>query len=213
LRNKFDEYLGHFAFAGKRVLEIGPASGFLTFEMESRGARVVAVDITNEHGWDFVPYPDSFLKSQVEKRQKVMASIKRAFWFAHAAYQSQAQVYYGDSYDLPEELGQFDVAVIAAVLLHAHSPLKIIHECAKRARTLIITDLFYPDLEGQPICRLQPTEENKSWDTWWNFSTDFIRQYLSVLGFTHLATSTHIQTQSRPSPVTISFFTIVASTG
>ncbi len=34
LRGHVDEYLGGYNFAGKRVLEIGPASGFLTFEME-----------------------------------------------------------------------------------------------------------------------------------------------------------------------------------
>ena len=57
LRGGVDEYLGKVDFAGQRVLEIGPASGFLTFEMEKRGAEVVSVEVTDEHGWDFVPYP------------------------------------------------------------------------------------------------------------------------------------------------------------
>jgi hypothetical protein len=54
LRGGVDDYLGKVAFAGQRVLEIGPASGFLTFEMEKRGAAVVSVEVTAEHGWDFV---------------------------------------------------------------------------------------------------------------------------------------------------------------
>jgi hypothetical protein len=41
LRAGVHDYLGRVEFAGKRVLEIGPASGFLTFEMEKRGAGVV----------------------------------------------------------------------------------------------------------------------------------------------------------------------------
>ena len=57
LRGRVDEYLGNVEFAAQRVLEIGPASGFLTFEMEKRGADVVCVEVTDEHGWDFVPYP------------------------------------------------------------------------------------------------------------------------------------------------------------
>src|SRR5689334_17854377 len=57
LRRGVDEYLGKVDFDGQRVLEIGPASGFLTFEMEKRGAEVVSVEVTAEHGWDFVPYP------------------------------------------------------------------------------------------------------------------------------------------------------------
>jgi hypothetical protein len=35
LRRGVDDYLGKVAFAGQRVLEIGPASGFVTFEMEA----------------------------------------------------------------------------------------------------------------------------------------------------------------------------------
>ena len=49
LRDTMDEYLGHFDFQGKRCLDIGSASGYLTFEMERRGAReVVSVDLDVE---------------------------------------------------------------------------------------------------------------------------------------------------------------------
>ena len=55
LRRGVDQYLGHVDFAGKRVLEIGPASGFLTIEMGKRGADVVAVELPSFPGWDCVP--------------------------------------------------------------------------------------------------------------------------------------------------------------
>jgi hypothetical protein len=45
LRRGVDEYLGEVLFAGQRVLEIGPASGFLTFEMEKRGAEIISVEV------------------------------------------------------------------------------------------------------------------------------------------------------------------------
>jgi hypothetical protein len=61
LRGKADEYLGHYYFAGKRVLEVGPASGFFSFELEKRGAEIVVVDVGDERAWDFVPYPKSLL--------------------------------------------------------------------------------------------------------------------------------------------------------
>jgi len=38
LRAGVREYLGSVPFAGKRVLEIGPASGFLSFFMEREGS-------------------------------------------------------------------------------------------------------------------------------------------------------------------------------
>ena len=120
---RVDEYLGNVDFAGQRVLEIGPASGFLTFEMEKRGADVISVEVTDEHGWDFVPYPDARLEEVFGPRRIVMQQLKNSYWFSHAALQSKAKVYYGDAYNLPAALGEFDIAVMGAVLLHCRDPL------------------------------------------------------------------------------------------
>jgi hypothetical protein len=76
LRGRVDEYLGNVDFAGKRVLEIGPASGFLTFEMEKRGAEIVSVEVTAKHGWDFVPYPAARLQEIFGPRQTVIAAVE-----------------------------------------------------------------------------------------------------------------------------------------
>ena len=193
LRGRVDDYLGNVDFSGQRVLEIGPASGFLTFEMEKRGADVISVEVTDEHGWDFVPYPDARLEEVFGPRQIVMQQLKNSYWFSHAALQSKARVYYGDVYNLPVALGQFDIAVMAAVLLHCRDPLRIIEQCGKRAKSLIIVDKFHPDLEGAPVCRLAPTPQNFVWHTWWHFSTQFFTQFLAVMGFTSTRTSTHQQ--------------------
>jgi len=193
LRGRVDDYLGNVHFTGQRVLEIGPASGFLTFEMEKRGADVVSVEVTDEHSWDFVPYPDARLGEVIGPRRIVMQQLKNSYWFSHAALQSRAKVYYGDVYNLPAALGEFDIAVMAAVLLHCRDPLRIVEQCSKRAHTLIIVDKFYPELEGSAICRLAPSRENFLWHTWWHFSTQFFRQFLEVLGFEVLAASTHQQ--------------------
>ena len=193
LRGRVDEYLGKVDFAGQRVLEIGPASGFLTFEMEKRGADVISVEVTDEHGWDFVPYPDAKLEEVFGPRRIVMQQLKNSYWFSHAALQSKARVYYGDAYNLPAALGEFDIAVMGAVLLHCRDPLRIVEQCGKRAKSLIIVDKFHPDLEGAPVCRLAPTAENFLWHTWWHFSTQFFIQFLAVMGFTATGTSTHEQ--------------------
>jgi SAM-dependent methyltransferase len=142
LRGYVDQYLGQVSFSGRRVLEIGPASGFLTIEMEQRGASVVAIEIPDETGWDFVPYPTSVLEPIYEPRRHHMARIKNSWWFTHAAYHSNAKLAYTDVYRLPDALGSFDVAVMGMVLLHCHSPLKIIEQCAKRANRLVITDFY-----------------------------------------------------------------------
>lgn len=193
LRTGVHDYLGKVEFAGKRVLEIGPASGFLTFEMEKRGAEVVSVEVTAEHGWDFAPYPVARLQEIFGPRQTVMRQLKHSYWFGHATLQSKARVYYGDAYNLPAALGEFDIAVMGAVLLHCRDPLRIVEQCGKRAKSLIIVDKFYPDLEGAPVCRLAPTPENFLWHTWWHFSTQFFTQFLAVMGFTTLEPITHQQ--------------------
>jgi O-methyltransferase len=193
LRGGVDDYLGKVAFAGQRVLEIGPASGFLTFEMEKRGAEVVSVEVTAEHPWDFVPYPAEKLEEVLGPRQVDMQRLKNSYWFSHTAHQSKAKVYYGDVYNLPAALGQFDIAVMGSVLLHCRDPLRIVEQCGRMARLIIITDVFYPDLEGTPVCRLAPTPQNFFWDTWWYFSTQFFTQFLAVMGFTTAEIFTHEQ--------------------
>ena len=209
LRGSVDAYLGGMSFANKRILEIGPASGFLTIEMEKRGAEVVAVEVEDEPGWDFVPYPPPVLnKETLEQRKRIMAELKNSFWYTHAAHHSKAKLIYGSAYQLPDALGEFDVALMAAVLLHCHSPLQIIEQCARRAKVLVITDMFYPELEGRPVCRLAPTEANKDWGTWWHFSTDLLVQYLRVMGFGSLYLSRHTQVHQGAS---YAFFTIVAA--
>jgi len=207
LRAGVDDYLGHIDFTGQRVLEVGPASGFVTFEMEKRGADVVSVEVTEEHGWDFVPYPAEKLQEVFGPRRIVMQQLKNSYWFSHAAHQSKAKVYYGDVYNLPDALGHFDIAVMAAVLLHCRDPLRIVEQCAKKARLLILTDMFYPELEGAPVCRLAPSPQNFLWHTWWHFSTQFLTQFLAVMGFSSCEVSRHQQSH-RGKEYTL--FTIVA---
>jgi SAM-dependent methyltransferase len=206
LRSGVDDSLGNVAFSGQRVLEIGPASGFLTFEMEKRGADVVSVEVTGDHSWDFVPYPAARLEEVISPRRIVMQQLKNSYWFSHAAHQSNAKIYYGNVYNLPAALGQFDIAVMGSVLLHCRDPLRIIEQCGKMATSLIIIDMFHPDLEGAPVCRLAPTPQNFLWHTWWHFSTQFFVQFLAVMGFTASEILRH-QQHHRGRPYTL--FTVV----
>jgi SAM-dependent methyltransferase len=183
LRDGVDDYLGRFDFRSKRVLEIGPASGLLTIEMERRGGQIVAVEVTDDPGWDFVPFPAEMLAPEMQSRRQIMHALKNSWWFVHGLFNSSAKMHYGTAYDLPEGLGQFDVALLASVLTHTAAPLRIIEQCARRSNSIIIAETFRPDLEGRPVCLLNPSMENKDWGTWWYFSTDFFRQYLAVLGF------------------------------
>ncbi len=43
LRGRFDEYIAHTPISGKTLVDVGTASGFLSFEAEKRGAIVTSL--------------------------------------------------------------------------------------------------------------------------------------------------------------------------
>jgi hypothetical protein len=55
LRAQPRRYLGEVDFSGRSVLEVGPASGFLSFHMEAAGAQVTCLEPPMSYLWDVVP--------------------------------------------------------------------------------------------------------------------------------------------------------------
>ena len=91
LRSGLDAYLGHFEFAGKRALDIGAASGALSFYAESRGAEVVSFDLSEEHPWDIVPFAGSEISPMEAGRREHMRRINNGYWLSHRALGSRAR--------------------------------------------------------------------------------------------------------------------------
>ena len=90
LRDGVDAYLGHEPVAGKRVLELGTASGFLCYEMEKRGAEVIAYDLSPATPWDIVPYRKLDLEAVTALRSRHIAAINNAWWLGHQAFGSSS---------------------------------------------------------------------------------------------------------------------------
>jgi O-methyltransferase len=211
LRGSEEAYLGNVELAGRRVLEIGPASGFLTFYMESRGAEVVAVELGPDAEWDVVPNPRLDLDRIQADRRAVMERLRNAFWFAHERLGSRANVHYGSAYAIPAGLGRFDLAVMGSVLLHVRDPLRVVEQCARLADAVVVTDLHVPELDGTPTAQFVPAPDSDQWDTWWRMSPELVVRFLAVLGFGEMAVSHHEQLhiaagQEYPMPM----FTVVA---
>jgi O-methyltransferase len=210
LRGGVDNYLGHVQFADKRVLEIGPASGFLTFSMEARGAAVVAVEIGPDSTWDIVPHGLIDRDAVNAGRQKALARLRRGFWFVHERLGSRAQVFYGNGRSLPDELGRFDIALLASVLTHNRDPLNMIEQCARLADCIIIVERHFPDLGRGPIAQLYASARSPQWDTWWNFSPGLFAEFLEILGFEQPKVMLHSQTHVHPGgSVRMPMFTVV----
>jgi hypothetical protein len=141
LRGREDEYLGHVPLQGKRVLELGTASGALCFAMEQRGAEVVAFDLAPGCLWDFVPmagHPN--LAEYVRTSMAFFPRMHNSFWLAHGASGSQARVVYGRIYDLPAGIGLVDVATYGCILCHLRDPFLALANGLRLTReTVVIT--------------------------------------------------------------------------
>jgi SAM-dependent methyltransferase len=185
LRKTIEQYFGGFDFRGKRALDVGSASGYLTFEMEKRGASVVSFDIADGAEWNTVPFADPSFDEK--KLQADLAwhinRIQNAYWYAHRALGSKAQAYYGDIYAFPEGLGIFDVVMFGMVLPHLRDPFKALQQASRLSREwVIITQQSVKSAE--PTMLFLPDPETRADAiTWWVASEGCVERMLKVLGF------------------------------
>jgi O-methyltransferase len=196
LRMSTRPYLGHTNFAGQRVLEVGPASGYLSFYMEQQGASVVSLDVDPGFAFDVVPFPGADRKAIRDFYVRRAYRGQNAYWFAHQRHRSRNQVHYGSAYAIPAALGSFDIGLVACVLLHNSNPAAIIDQVAQRVtRRLILVDIHHPPIAGdtRPLMQLVPSAENQIGHTWWRFSEAFFVEMLKIVGFSRIITTHSIQ--------------------
>lgn len=188
LRGRFDDYVGGVNVTGKSVLDVGTASGFLSFEAEKRGAaRVLSFDQSDGAEQRFLPFKDKpYYRDHARWAEQYRAEIERwknAYWLGHRLLGSKAEVFYGDIYRLPPELGQFDIAIVGSVLEHLSNPITALGSIARLTaeRMVIVTPLL--DNE-EPIARFEGRADNPEADfTWWVYSLRVYREVLGMLGF------------------------------
>ena len=222
LRGKEAAYLGGVRFHGKRVLEIGAASGHLSFWMEGRGAEVIAFDLSEEMDWDAVPYGGEVDPKYREKRREHIRRLHNGFWFAHAAHRSKVEVVYGHASRLPAAIGPVDIATFCCVLLHLKDPFMALQSSLRLTReTVVVTEplsrlsllprwpSIWPSLKWffKPRIVFHPDPDLRlPLDSWWQFSPACIMAFLGVLGFGCFQVSFHRQ---RTKMGKASLFTVV----
>ena len=204
LRPNVQKYLGNAELRGKRVLEMGTTDGFLAFEMERRGAEVVAYDLSPEHAWDVVPYADSGWEEKITARREHLRQINNSFWFCHAALQSKVKMVYGTVYDVPQTIGPVDVAFFGSILLHLRDPFFALQNALRLTRdTVIISEptlmrpynplRLAPYLVG-PYAKFLPRfRKNQPDDSWWLLTPKLVQQMIGVLGFENSRVMYHYQ--------------------
>jgi SAM-dependent methyltransferase len=222
LRDDIDAYLGREIFAGKTVVDVGCASGFVSFELEKRGASVIsfdrAPDDRSDHG-GLIPFYDYTTRfgitwqDQIDKWCRFQLGLQNSYWLAHRLLSSQARLYCGNAYEGMPDVQSVDVAFFGSILLHLRDPLLALTKFAQiTAQTMIITDLRenLGGFEVHPAMMLRANVQDYSnTGSWWAFTPAVLRQFLQVLGFRRFRYATHAARQDGVS-AEVELFTLVA---
>ena len=146
---------------GKRVLDIGAWDGWFSFEMERRGAEVVAVDCV-----------------EIEN-----------FLYAHDARKSKVDYRILDVMELtPRTLGYFDVVLFLGVLYHLKHPLIGLEKVCELTRDLAIVESYTADdptaIDNYPRMEFYEHDElSEQLDNWFGPSVECMLALCRTAGF------------------------------
>jgi SAM-dependent methyltransferase len=185
LRATIDQYLGPTPLRGRSFLDLGCASGFISFEAERRGASVVSLDQRDaRENRALVPFAHErhHRETFLVEAERILVRTKRAYWLAHRLLKSRARVCYASVYAMPAGLGEFDIVHLGQVLVHLPDPVRALASAANLARDrLILVEALIPDHGAKAL--FMPSIENLALGSWWRFSADLYRRVLRILGF------------------------------
>jgi tRNA (mo5U34)-methyltransferase len=115
LKRRLAKFPIPYDLTGKRVLDIGAWDGFFSFELEKRGAEVVAIDC-----WD-------------NERFRIMRQMMN----------SRVDYRMYDMYELtPATVGKFDIVIFFGVLYHLKHPLLALERVCALTKELACVDTF-----------------------------------------------------------------------
>ena len=211
LREVKDAYLGGVSFAGRRVLEMGTASGYLCRHMEARGAEVVSFDLSPEGSWDLVPFAGLDVAFARAEMKRHIHRINNGWWLAHRLSASRARVVYGNAYDVPAAIGPVDIATFGAILLHLRDPFRALESALRLTReTVVVTEVHPEQPAGSALGSAVPPRSPRpahpgaifflpdpqatdplAGTTWWSLPPEAICRFLGVLGFGRTQVTEH----------------------
>jgi hypothetical protein len=176
LRGRFDEYVGHVDVAGKTHVDVGTASGFLTFEAEKRGASVTSFDLDSGDTFNIDPNVDA------AEMRKQIAALHNGYRLAHWLLKSKARQAYGDATRLSQYIAPHDIVLIGQLLVHVRDPIAVIEQASKVAKEkIIIVEGSW--LEQAPIARYVQVDF-PGMSAWWHLSSGLYEAVLNTFGFT-----------------------------
>ncbi len=188
IRGGFDQYIGNYPIAGKTVLDVGSASGFLAFAAEERGARVTAIDALYPTEFERIPFAGSLHQTDrrawVTETAKWFQGIKNGFWYARRKFASNVEMVYLPLTELPFWGRRFDVVVVGAIIEHLANPVPVLANLAAIANEAVIIAFTPVDDTDDQTMRTLNDWSNPVYDfTWWILSRGLYRRVFSNVGF------------------------------
>ena len=206
-REDIDNIFGNLDFKNKKVLNLGPITGYLNFEAERRGAAVTSIDL----GVDPENLQRDWVLDVKKSWRKDLAEFmegerkrRNAYWFAHKAMKSKSKLIISHINNLPDEVELHDIGIIFSVLTHIRDPYTaLLRMCSHVNEKIVITELggynmrktlfnTIPRLyrifkekfvkEELPYMRFLPNSI-KQGAAWWAFNKETIIMMLKLLGF------------------------------
>jgi len=159
LRPYVDRYRLPDDLAGMRCLDVGTFEGFWAFELERRGADVVALDVDRMQDLDWPP----------RLRPGDDGERGEGFRLASDVLGSSVLRVGGSIYDAtPDSLGgAFDLVFCGSVLIHLRDPMLALERMAALcAGTFVFADEYSRRLSLLPI-RAAEFRGEAPWSTWW----------------------------------------------
>ena len=156
---------------GKRVLDIGAWDGWFSFEMEKRGASVVAVDAI--------------------RTEKLL--------IARDLLQSRVEYLVADVYDLrPADLGRFDVVLFLGVLYHLKHPLLALERVCALATDLVCVESYVTEDPGErPSMEFyETTELCGQFDNWVGLNAACLMAFCRTAGLARVSLESIIQNRA-----------------
>jgi hypothetical protein len=184
----FSDYIGNVDVGGKTVLDVGTASGFLSFELERRGARVTAYEIDSAASAQRIPFRSNlFYTDHSAWLAQADAGLERlinSFWYARRQYHSSVEVVYASLPELPGCVPEMDVVIAGAIFEHLSDPVSTIGILSTIAKETIVL-AFTPIVESDELLlkSINNMDQPEYDYTWYAPSTGLLRRSFENVGF------------------------------
>jgi tRNA (mo5U34)-methyltransferase len=164
LRGRIAQYPIPHDLRGKRVLDIGAWDGWFSFEMERRGAEVVAVDSARQ---------ETFFQAKKLLNSKVEYIVEDICYLT------------------PREVGYFDIVLFFGVLYHLKHPLLALERVCELSTDMACIETLVTDDPPQPSAIpllefYENTELAGQFDNWCGPNTSCLQAFMRTAGFVNV---------------------------